>query len=298
MRRTEWLGPLTICVYLTLMILPTRISAEPAPVMAALALAADASKQSALTGTAPASTPPPFAGDYRVGPGDLLRVNVFDHPELAADLRVSQSGNLTFPLLGQLAVAGKSPHDIESALVQGLSNGGFVREPQVSVLVIDYQSQKISVMGQVTRPGQYVLTASEHALDLLAEAGGVVNMIAADEATLIRRGGERLSIDLIAMFAGDPRQNPEVGAGDTIYVPRAPQFYVYGEVQRPGVYRLERRMTVSQAISAGGGLTPKGSERRAIVKRRDSSGKERKVSVSASDMLEPDDVLMIKQGLF
>jgi len=168
MRRTEWLRLPTIRVYLTLMIIPMQISAEPAPVMGTLALAADASKQSALSGTAPSSTPPPFAGDYRVGAGDLLRVNVFDHPELAADLRVSQSGNLTFPLLGQLAVAGKSPHDIESSLVQGLSSGGFVHEPQVSVLVIDYQSQKISVMGQVTRPGQYVLTASQHALDLQA----------------------------------------------------------------------------------------------------------------------------------
>jgi polysaccharide biosynthesis/export protein len=241
---------------------------------------------------------PPTPSDYRVGPGDLLRVNVFDHPELASDLRVSQSGNLTFPLLGQLAVAGQSTHEIESALIQGLAGGGFVRGPQVSVLVIDYQSQKISVMGQVTRPGQYALTASQHVLDLLAEAGGVVNMIAADDATLIRHDGEHVPIDLVAMFAGDPRQNPEVGAGDTIYVPRAPQFYIYGEVQRPGVYRLERRMTVSQAISAGGGLTPKGSERRVVVKRRDAAGKERKVSVSTSDLLQPDDVLMIKQGLF
>src|SRR5579864_5859840 len=133
MRRSEWLRSPTISVFLTLsvvlthMMLPIRTSAEPAPALAA--------------------APPYGAGDYRVGPGDLLRVNVFDHPELAADLRVSQSGNLTFPLLGQLAVAGKSPHDIESALVQGLASGGFVREPQVAVLVIDYQSQKISVMG-------------------------------------------------------------------------------------------------------------------------------------------------------
>lgn len=277
-----------------------KIAASPAFSLAASAPVVDASKQNTQSAAGmPASTSMPFGtNDYRVGPGDLLRVNVFDHPELAADLRVSQSGNLTFPLLGQLSVAGKSPHDIESDLVQGLATGGFVRQPQVSVLVIDYQSQKISVMGQVTRPGQYALTASEHALDLLAEAGGVINMIAADDATLIRRNGERVPIDLIAMFAGDPRQNPEVVAGDTIYIPRAPQFYVYGEVQRPGVYRLERRMTVSQAISAGGGLTPKGSERRAIVKRRDSRGAERKVSVSAADVLEPDDVLMIKQGLF
>jgi polysaccharide biosynthesis/export protein len=247
---------------------------------------------------APTVTVAPVPGDYRVGPGDLLRVNVFDHAELASDLRVSQSGNLTFPLLGQMEVAGKSPHEIESDLIRRLAAGGFVREPQVSVLVIDYQSQKISVMGQVTRPGQYALTASQHALDLLAEAGGVVNMIGADDATLIRHDGARVSIDLVALFAGDPRQNPEVGAGDTIYVPRAPQFYIYGEVQHPGVYRLERRMTVSQAISAGGGLTPKGSERRVIVKRRDAGGKEHKLSISAADSVEPDDVLMIKQGFF
>jgi polysaccharide biosynthesis/export protein len=284
MLRIDWLRSSVAGVNLTLIILLTTLAAGPAPSWA--------------VSTPVAGTATPSAGDYRVGPGDLLRVSVFDHPELAADLRVSQSGNLTFPLLGQLAVAGKSPHDIESTLVEGLAGGGFVHQPQVSVLVIDYQSQKISVMGQVTRPGQYALTASQHAIDLLAEAGGVVNLVAADDATLIKRNGDRVPIDLVAMFAGDPRQNPEVAAGDTIYVPRAPQFYVYGEVQRPGVYRLERRMTVSQAISAGGGLTPKGSDRRALVKRRDATGKERKLSVSASDLLEPDDVLVIKQGLF
>jgi len=285
MHRTPWLTIIRIGLSLTL-------------AMGLAAVAAAAPTNTAAGAVASTAAPPPVPSDYRVGAGDLLRVNVFDHPELASDLRVSQSGNLTFPLLGQLAVAGKSPREIESALTQGLASGGFVRQPQVSVLVIDYQSQKISVMGQVTRPGQYALTASQHVLDLLAEAGGVVNMIAADDATLIRHSGDRVPIDLVAMFAGDPRQNPEVAAGDTIYVPRAPQFYIYGEVQRPGVYRLERRMTVSQAISAGGGLTPKGSERRVIVKRRDAAGKERKMSVATSDVLEPDDVLMIKQGLF
>jgi polysaccharide export outer membrane protein len=142
------------------------------------------------------------------------------------------------------------------------------------------------------------LTVSQHALDALAQAGGVINIIAADDATLIRKDGAKVPIDLIAMFSGDPTQNPAVAAGDTVYVPRAPQFYVYGQVQRPGVYRLERRMTVSQAISAGGGLTPKGSERWLVVKRRDAAGKERKVSVSSSDFLQPDDVLLVKESLF
>jgi polysaccharide export outer membrane protein len=256
------------------------------------------------TAAAPPLAPPvgptaPVAGsDYRVGAGDLLHITVFDHPELQVDLRVSESGKVTFPLLGQIAVAGLSTHDVESSLTRGLAEGGFVRQPQVSVLVTDFQSQKISVMGQVARPGQYALTASERVLDALAQAGGVLNIIAADDATLLRKDGTKVPLDLLALFSGDPTQNPPIGAGDTVYVPRAPQFYVYGQVQRPGVYRLEKQMTVSQAISAGGGLTPKGSERWLVVKRRDAGGKERKVSVSSSDFLHPDDVLMVKESLF
>jgi polysaccharide export outer membrane protein len=135
-------------------------------------------------------------------------------------------------------------------------------------------------------------------MDLLAEAGGVVNSIAADEATLLRADGSKRTIDLFALFEGDLAQNPAVAAGDTIYVPRAAQFYVYGEVQRPGTYRLERNMTVSQAISAGGGLTPRGTERRATVKRRNEQGKEERIGVKGSDLLQPDDVLVIKESLF
>jgi polysaccharide export outer membrane protein len=258
----------------------------------------------ACFGIAPAAslpTPAPVpttASDYRLGAGDLLRINVFDHPELQVDLRVSESGRITFPLLGEISVAGMSTHEVENTLTRGLANGGFVHQPQVTVLVTDFQSQKVSVMGQVARPGQYALTVSEHVLDALAQAGGVINLIAADEATLLRKDGTKLPLDLIALFNGDPTQNPPINAGDTVYVPRAPQFYVYGQVQRPGVYRLERRMTVSQAISAGGGLTPKGSERWLAVKRRDAGGKEHKMSVSSSDFLQPDDVLLVKESLF
>jgi polysaccharide export outer membrane protein len=135
-------------------------------------------------------------------------------------------------------------------------------------------------------------------MDLLAEAGGVANATAADQATLLRADGSKRAIDLFALFEGDPEQNSIVAAGDTIYVPRAAQFYVYGEVQRPGTYRLERNMTVSQAISAGGGLTPRGTERRATVKRRNEQGKETRIGVKGSDLLQPDDVLVIKESLF
>jgi polysaccharide export outer membrane protein len=239
------------------------------------------------------------ADDYKLGSGDLLKISTFGYPDLAVDVRVSQSGNITFPLIGQLPVKGSSTREVENLITQRLSDGGFIKKAQVSVLVTEYQSQKVAVMGQVAKPGQYFLDGSGKVLDLLARAGGVTSGVAGDQATLLRRDGTRQDIDLDRMFEGDPAHNPTVMDGDTINVPRAPRFYIYGQVQRPGDYRLERSMTVSRAISAGGGLTARGSERRAIVKRRDAkTGKEKTISIKGYEQLLPDDVLYIKESLF
>ena len=238
------------------------------------------------------------AEDYRLGAGDLLKIVVFDHEELSVDARVSQSGNITFPLVGQVPVAGLSTRDAELLLAQHLMDGGFVKQPQVSVLVSEYQSQKVSVMGQVTKAGQYPLDASKKVIDVLAMAGGILNDTAAEDATLVRADGSRVAIDLQKLFEGDPAMNLVVHDGDTVFVRHAPQFYIYGEVQHPGEYRLARNTTISQAISVGGGLTPRGTQRGAIVKRLDAEGKERKYSVSEEDVLQPNDVLLIKASLF
>lgn len=238
------------------------------------------------------------SGDYQVGSDDLLKINAFDHPELSVEARVSKSGNITYPLLGEIRVTGLSTRELEQLLIQQLDQGGYVHHAQVSVLITDYQSQKIAVMGQVAKPGQYALTTSSKVLDLLAQAGGPVNGAAADEATLVRRNGSKVDIDLHALFGGDPSHNPAVSAGDSIYVPRAPFFYIYGEVQRPGAYRLERQMTVAQAISAGGGLTPKGSLHWMKVKRRDRGGVLRETAIRERELLREDDVLMIRQSWF
>jgi polysaccharide export outer membrane protein len=236
--------------------------------------------------------------DYRLGAGDLLKIVVFDHDELSVDARISQTGNITFPLVGQVPVAGLSTRDAELLLAQHLMDGGFVKQPQVSVLVSEYQSQKVSVMGQVTKAGQYPLDASKKVLEVLAMAGGVLNDTAADDATLVRADGNRVTIDLQKLFDGDPAMNLSVHDGDTVFVRHAPQFYIYGEVQHPGEYRLARNTTISQAISIGGGLTPRGTQRGAIIKRLDVQGKERKYSVGDEDVLQPNDVLLIKASLF
>jgi polysaccharide biosynthesis/export protein len=236
--------------------------------------------------------------DYRLGAGDLVKIAVFDHDELSIEARISQSGNITFPLLGQVQVAGLSTRDAELLLARHLIEGGFVKQPQVSVLVSDYQSQKVSVMGQVAKPGQYPLDASKSVRDALALAGGVLNDTAAEDVTLVRADGTRVIIDLQKLFDGDPAVNLVVQDGDTVFVAHAPQFYIYGQVQHPGQYRLTRSTSISQAISMGGGLTPRGTQRGAIVKRVDAKGKEHKISVKDEDVLLPNDVLLIKASLF
>lgn len=239
------------------------------------------------------------AADYPLGAGDELKINVFDHPELQAELRVGEGGSITFPLIGEMKTAGLSVHELERALARALENGGFVRKAQVSILVEDLQSQRFSVLGQVAKPGQYPLMSRTNVVGALAAAGGALNLVAADEATLLRRDGTHVGIDLISLFDGDPRQNLSVAAGDTLYVPKAAQFYIYGEVQHPGVYRLERGMTVAQAISAGGGLTPRGTDHHVVARRREyKAGREKEVSMDRADLVQPDDVLTVKERLF
>jgi polysaccharide export outer membrane protein len=100
------------------------------------------------------------------------------------------------------------------------------------------------------------------------------------------------------MLNGDPKDNPILYGGDTINVPKARQFYIYGEVQKPGMYRVERNMTIVQAISDGGGLTHHGTERGVIVKRRDAHGNELKIHAKGTDLVQPDDVILVKESWF
>lgn len=238
------------------------------------------------------------SADYKIGAGDMVRINVFGAPEMSTEARVSQSGSITVSLIGAVVLAGLSPSDAEALLAKRFVDGGFLRQPQVSVLVVEFESQKVNVLGHVVKPGQYALRASANVLDVLADAGGVLPQTAGDVATLMRSDGSKLDIDLDKLLRGDSAQNVAVAGGDRLYVPRSEQFYVYGQVQKPGVYRLERNMTVSRAITAGGGLTPRGTERRAVVKRRDAAGKEQEYSVKPTDVLKSDDVLFVKESLF
>jgi polysaccharide export outer membrane protein len=242
-----------------------------------------------------------LAADVLIGPGDVLKVTVFNNPELATETRVSESGAISFPLVGEVGVMGLQPADVEKKVASLLERGGFVRKPQVNVLVTVFQSQQISVLGQVNRPGRFPVEGRRTLVDVLAQAGGVSSE-GSDMAYVIRTVNgktQKLPINLPAMMrSGNMEQNPELSGGDVVYVERADRFYIYGEVQRPGTYRLEADMTVVQALSAGGGLTPRGTERGLRIKRRGKNGKMVETEVGQTDTLQPNDVLYVKESLF
>jgi polysaccharide export outer membrane protein len=238
---------------------------------------------------------------YLMGPGDSVKITVYQNPDMVTETRISEVGSVTFPLLGPVEIGGLTPAQGEIRIAALLKSGGFVPRAQVTVLVTQFRSRQVSVLGQVTKPGRYAIEEpSVRLTDVLAMAGGI-GPAGAESVTVIRAGDneQRVEIDLLGLFdASAQAKNIEIGNGDTVFVPRIPVFYIYGEVQKPGAYRLERRMTVMQAISLAMGLTPRGSEKGLKINRRGANGSSKSVSVGVEDVLLQDDVIYVKESLF
>jgi polysaccharide export outer membrane protein len=242
-------------------------------------------------------------GVFRLGPGDVVRISVYGHPDLTTEARITHEGKITFPLIGEVALAGLGTGDAETRLAKLLDDGKFVVKPQVNVLVEQYRSQQVSVLGQVNKPGQIALeTGTSRLTDLLALAGGVAPT-GSDTVVVITRQKDgstsRREINVDRMIlSGDMSGNVTVANGDIVYVPRARMFYIYGEVQKPGAYRFERGMTVMQALSVGGGLTVRGTERGLRLHRRDPRGASKTIEPALTDTIQENDVVFVGESLF
>lgn len=241
------------------------------------------------------------ASDVPLGPGDVLKISVYGSPDLSLETRVSESGNITFPLVGEVAVGGLTPSAAEKKIADRLQSGGFLRKAEVNILVTQFQGQLVSVLGQVNRPGRYPIDGKRNLTDILALAGGA-NEQGADTVDLIRtRNGKTTKevINIVDMVRnGSLDQDYGLAGGDLIYVERAPRFYIYGEVQKPGTYKLEPNMTVLQALSVGGGLTPRGTERNVRIKRQMPDGKLEILKARHDDKVQANDVVYVQESLF
>ena len=236
-----------------------------------------------------------------IGPGDTVRITAYRNPDLTTEARLSDEGKLNVPLVGELKLSGMTPDQAAKRIADRLKSGKYVLDPQITVTVVQARSRLVSVLGFVNIPGRYELDGTSAKIsDVIAMAGGL-DPNASDKIILQRNGGEKgepVTVDLSSIIQGNLSKNIDVRGGDSIFVPRAAVVYVYGEVQKGGAYRIEPDMTVMQAISLAGGITPRGSENRVQLRRKGSDGKWKQGNVKLTDIVSPDDVIYVREGLF
>ena len=240
------------------------------------------------------------ATDYTLGVGDIVKISVYEQPDLATTAQISVSGQVVMPLAGSISIKGLTTAQAEQSIATRLRMGGFVKQPQVSVTVQEYRSQQVAVLGYVRKPDKYPVEAMSTVLEVLARAGGVAED-AGDVVTIVREATGKKSIfkvNLASFFSGDMSQNIGIVSGDLILVPRMNLYYIYGEVGKPGAYRLERDMTVVQALSVGGGLSDRGTQNGIRIKRQAQSGAVEEIQVGLNDLLQPNDVVYVRESLF
>jgi polysaccharide biosynthesis/export protein len=262
----------------------------------------------------PAEAPAP-TGDYEVGPGDVLEVTVFGNDDLSRIPTVQTNGAVSLPLLGEVQVAGLTVAEVQRKITNLLARDYLVN-PQVEVKVREYQSQFVSVVGEVNSPGRKPIRGRLRLIDALIEAGSF-RATASGEVLISRTEGEledgRRSIQVRISSSASPTLqdlvNLELPLRHGDIVTALPKSYVTvdGEVNRPGRYAIESDLTVTGAVSLAGGLTRFGSN---DVKLRRTEPETGKVTIVEVDLkavrngrkpdvpLQPNDVISVSRRVF
>jgi polysaccharide export outer membrane protein len=243
--------------------------------------------------------------NYVLGPQDVLNITVLGEEDLSRKYTIEQDGTFTFPLIGRVTARGLTLRALEQELRSKLVSGGYLKNPEISVAIDAYQSQRIMVWGQVNQPGEYQLTGDMTLLSALARAGSVTPS-AGSEAVVVRpRKGdgdssdpEIIRVDLTDLQAGNMALNVALMDGDTINVPKAQSVFVSGHVKNPGGYAVEEGMTVLQALSLAGGLTDRGSDRRINILRTVDGKKKELKGVKLTAIIQPGDTIVVGQRIF
>jgi polysaccharide export outer membrane protein len=279
--------------------------------LAAAAQALPAASQAPSPG--PVASPAGATPEYRVGPGDVLEVTVFGNDDLSRSPTVQTDGAVSLPLLGDVEVGGLSVPEIQRKLTTLLARDYLVN-PQVEVKVKDFQSQFVTVLGEVNTPGRKPLRGRTRLVDVLVEAGGFTPH-ASGELVITRSegtfdgGASTLRMQLTGGSPGpQDRVNLEIPLRHGDVVTASPKYYVTveGEVVRPGRYVLDGELTVSGAISTAGGLTRFGSSD-VKVRRVDAGGRTQILEVDLKAVrngkrvdlpLKPNDVISVSRRFF
>ena len=288
---------------------PDAARSRPAPAAAA------AAPEAAAPTPSPTPSASPATAEYQIGPEDILKVTVYGHEDLTQTVVVQSDGTFVFPLIGRVKGGDLTPKELERKITLLLSQG-YIRNPQVTVLVQEYRSKTIFVVGEITRPGTYPLSGSRTLVEALAKAGPMTANAGA-EVVIVRPQGEVqgpvlpnqvgegsasaaaevIRVSMPDLQAGDLTKNVLLRPNDTVFVPLAPKVFVSGEVRNPGAYPFAPGTTVRQAISLAGGLTEDGSSGRIRVVRT-REGKSRELKIKIDDPIQPGDTIVVKAKLF
>jgi len=259
----------------------------------------------AQTGT----TGPPVT-DYVVGPQDILTITSYDQADLSGKFSVEADGTFTYPLIGRFRAGGLTLRQVETGLKKQLINEGYFRDPQITVAVETYKSQKVFIVGEVRTPGTYTLSGDMSLVEALARAGSTlptasgeaIIVHASDKAspTLPRTEDDKniVRVNLRDLEKGVVSENALLSDGDTVFVPRAESVYVFGQVKNPGAYALQRQnTTVLQALALAGGVTDRGTTGRIRIMRTEN-GKEQEIRARLGDIVRPGDTIMVPERFF
>jgi len=264
-----------------------------------------------LTLPALASAQPAPGADYTLGPQDTLTITVFEHPNLSGKFNVEGDGFLTFPLIGRVLAAGLTPRDVEARIGSRLKDG-YLLNPQLSVTVDQYRSQRVFMIGAVGQPGTLTLTGGTTLIEALARVGSTTNEAVGDAIVVRGRPGQQIAapvmpdqageaevirIDLSQLERGVLSQNLQLHDGDTVVVPRGEPVFLLGEVRSPGAYAVRKGTTVLQVLALGGGLTERGATGRIKIVRT-SNGKKHEFKVKLDDVVQAGDTVVVPEKYF
>jgi len=243
-------------------------------------------------------------------PQDVLAIQVFDQADLGGRYTVEADGTFTFPLIGRVKAGGMSLRAFEAELKRRLADGYF-RNPQVSVGVEQYRSQRIFVMGEVRTSGPVPLTGGMTLIEALARAGSTLPSASGEVAVVRAPDGAKAApvlpgqeaaavvfrVNIRDLEAGALKQNIALMDGDTIFVPRAETIYIFGQVRSPGAYAIQKDTTVLQALSLAGGVTDNAAMNRIKIVRI-VKGVTKELKVKSTDIVKPGDTLKVPERYF
>jgi len=243
---------------------------------------------------------PLYSQEYVVGERDVLKITVYDNPDLTTVAKVNEEGTIFFPFLGEVKVKGLTTSQI-AAKITSLLSEGYIVSPQVNVYVEQFRSLKVILVGEIGRPGLFELPVGTTLLELLLRAGPVTPN-AGDEAIIKRKspqGEQSITVDLGKLLEkGDTTVDQPLQDGDTIYIPKGGSYYVLGQVKSPGMLKFKEGITVFKAVISAGGFTEIASQRRISIKRIQDGKEVTLEKVGLDELVRPDDIINVPESLF